>query len=321
MFLPIHYRSFRNPDPPALVRIWNESFAGRGAAFLQGTTPLEHHVLAKPYFDPAGLIVAVDENETPVGFIHAGFGPDATNQHLANEVGVICALAVQPTARGKGVGSELLQRAEAYLHDRGAKAIYFGAVQPRQPFYWGVYGGSEPVGVLASDTSADPFLRENHFEVAARQVVLQRTLDQPINAADARFVGIRRRTEVKITPRAGSKTWYDECVIGPLEMLQFQIHEQSTGNAVGEARVWDMDLFGWRWHQPAAGMIDLCVVEPRRRQGLGKYLVVQILKYLQEQFFTLVEVHAPATDTAALGLYHALGFSDVDEGRVYKLNK
>jgi ribosomal protein S18 acetylase RimI-like enzyme len=319
--LAIRYRAFRNPDPPALVRIWNESFAGRGAAFLQGTTPLEHHVLAKPYFDPAGLIVAVDENETPVGFIHAGFGPSEDRQKLAFNAGVICALAVRPSARGRGVGTELLHQAENYLHGKGAKSISFGGTEPRQPFYWGVYGGCEPLGVLASDACADPFLRKNGFEVALTQIVLQRSLDQPINVPDARFAGIRRRTEVKIAPRASTRTWYDECVIGPLEMLHFQVHEQASGNIVAEARVWDMDLFGWRWHQPAAGLIDLSVVESRRRQGLGKYIVLQVLKYLQEQFFTLVETHVPAMNSAALGLFHSVGFTDADEGRVYRLKE
>jgi ribosomal protein S18 acetylase RimI-like enzyme len=319
--LPIHYRTFRNPDPPALVQIWNQSFAGRGAAFLQGATPLEYHVLAKPYFDPAGLIMAVEDDGTAVGFVHAGFGPDASGQKLAYDPGVICALAVQPSARGHGVGSELLRQATVYLRGKGAKSIYFGGAGIRQPFYWGVYGGCEPAGVLNSEASADPFLRKNGFEVYASQVVFQRLLDQPLTIADARFAGIRRRTELKITPRASAKTWYDECVIGPLEMLHFQLYEQASASVVAEARVWDMDLFGWRWHQPAAGLIDLSVIEPRRRQGLGKYLVLQVVKYLQEQFFTLLETQVPRTHAAALALFRGLSFQEVDEGNVYRLRE
>src|SRR5947209_785586 len=71
----IEYRTFHNDDPPGLIEIWNEALVGRGAAQLRNSTAFERHALAKPYFDPAGLIVAVDGN-TRVGFAHAGFGPN-----------------------------------------------------------------------------------------------------------------------------------------------------------------------------------------------------------------------------------------------------
>ena len=66
----IHYRSFRNDDPPALVQIWNEAFTGRGAVKLAHSSPLEFHVFAKPYFDPEGLTVA----RADVGPVSGGKG-------------------------------------------------------------------------------------------------------------------------------------------------------------------------------------------------------------------------------------------------------
>ena len=71
----IDYRTFRNTDPPALVDLWNDSFTGRGAAYLRGTVLLEYFSFAKPYFDPQGLIIASADNHV-VGFVHAGFGPE-----------------------------------------------------------------------------------------------------------------------------------------------------------------------------------------------------------------------------------------------------
>jgi ribosomal protein S18 acetylase RimI-like enzyme len=318
--LPISYRTFRNPDPPALVRIWNEAFAGRGAAFLQGTTPLEHYVLAKPYFDPGGLIVA-ESDGIVVGFVHAGFGADAAVHRLVHETGVISTLAVEPGYRGRGIGKSLLRLAETYLRLKGASAIYFGGVRPHCPFYWGMYGGSEPSGVLTSDPSAEPFLRKCGYVPIEARLILQRQLDQPLGVADPRFSGLRRRLEVKISPRPSSRKWYEESAIGPLEMLYFQLVQTAGGELLGEARVWDMDLFGWRWHQPAAGIVDLTIAEGHRRQGLGKYLLVQVLRYLQDQFFTLAETQVNAGDAAALALCRGLGFNDVDEGRIYQLQQ
>ena len=53
----------------------NQSFTGRGAVQLRSSYPLERFAYSKPFFDPDGLIVAVD-GEQRVGFVHAGFGPN-----------------------------------------------------------------------------------------------------------------------------------------------------------------------------------------------------------------------------------------------------
>ena len=66
----IHYRCFRNDDPPGLVQIWNESFTGRGAVRMGHSSPFEYHVFAKPYFDPAGFILAFDD-QMLVGYAHS----------------------------------------------------------------------------------------------------------------------------------------------------------------------------------------------------------------------------------------------------------
>ncbi len=314
----IEYRHFRNADPPALVQVWNESMTTRGAAFLQGTSTLEYYLLAKGYFDPRALIIA-EERGKMAGFALSGFGPDTSGNALNCEAGVICTVVVRPKFRRQGIGRELLHRSEAYLRERGAKKILFGAMRPMNPYLLGIYGGSELPGILRSDTSADPFLRANQYEPWDTCVVLEQNLEGAISVADARFASIRKRFEVRILPRPVSERWYDECVIAPLEVLQFQLQEITMKMVVAQASIWDMDLFGWRWHQPAAGIIDVEVHPNARRQGLGKYLMVQILRYLQDQFFALVEVQAMQDNLAAINLYKSLGFQIIDEGRVFRL--
>src|SRR5579884_2359145 len=100
----VEYRTFRNTDPPGLLRVWNEALTGRGAAPLPSATALEEHVFAKPYFDPAGLVVAV-EGKRPVGFAHGGFGPSADGAALDRAAGVVAMVAVAPAHRRHGVGS------------------------------------------------------------------------------------------------------------------------------------------------------------------------------------------------------------------------
>lgn len=315
----IGYRPFRNFDSPALVAIWNQAVTGRGAAFLHSTAVLENYVLAKPYFDPEGLIVAEEDGEV-VGFSHGGFGPAAGGLRLTTDAGVICALVVARAHRRRGIGTELLHRAEAYLQNKGAQAVYFGAMRPLNPFYLGLYGGSELPGVLTSEVHAEPFLLARGYTVWDRCIVLNRALDSAPAVADARFPAIRHQYRLHALLRPASTRLYEEWVLSPLETLQFELKDKSSGVWVGRAITWEMDLFSWRWHQATAGIMDVEVHEGYRRQGLGKFLVAQILECLyREQFFARVEVQTMQRNLAALSLYEGLGFQRVDEGRVYRL--
>jgi ribosomal protein S18 acetylase RimI-like enzyme len=318
--LGLHYRPFRNTDPPALVQIWNESLAGRGAAFMQAVAPFELHILAKNYFDPRNLIVAENDG-IPVGFAHAGFGPDSTGQRLATEAGVICVVAVRPNYRRQGIGTALLHRVEALLRDGGAQTIYFGAMRPLNPFYLGVYGGSELPGVLVTDTLAEPFLLANHYTLWDQCVVFQRNLETHPGITDPRFASLKRQYKLQVLPRRIDRSWYEEALLTPFELLQFQLQDAKTRHPVARAMFWEMDLYSWRWHHSCAGIVEVEVEEGLRRQGLGKFLLSQMLIYLHEQFFTQVEVQTMVRNTAAVSLYQSLGFEKVDEGRVYQLRK
>ena len=91
----IEYRPFLNSDPPELIRIWQSRPDHRGMMQPMSVTLLEMFVLSKPYFDRQGLIIAVEEGR-PIGFAHAGFGPNRTNDALSHDIGVICMLVAQP---------------------------------------------------------------------------------------------------------------------------------------------------------------------------------------------------------------------------------
>jgi ribosomal protein S18 acetylase RimI-like enzyme len=300
-----------------LVEIWNEAFTGRGSVQLRHSSPLERYAFAKPYFDPAGLIVAL-EGDKRVGFAHAGFGPNPSETKLSHAVGVICRVGVRPSHRRRGIGSELLARSEAYLRECGARTLFAGAKRPLNPYYFGLYGGSDLPGFLASDQAAGPFFQRHGYQPEETSLILQRPLDQPLTVVDGRFAALRRRYEVRALPRLGAQSWWQECTLGPLEMLDFRLVETLTGHPVASAEVWEMEGFSWRWGLPAVGLVDVMVRETLRRQGLAKFLVVSILRYLQEQYFGLVEVQSSDQNQAALKLFQGLGFEQVDFGQVFR---
>ncbi len=307
----VNYRKFSNTDPPRLVQAWNDIFTGRGAVPLQSATYLDRFILAKPYFDPAGLILA-EEDGVCVGFAHAALA-------LGNSQptrGVTCLIGVRPAHRKHGIGTELLTRCEQYLRQRGAQVLYAGEQGCRCPFYQGLYGGSDAAGFLISDADAEPFLIRRGYKVERRILVLQRDLLKPLKVADPRFAGLRQRYELHIrSPH--NLGFAQECSLGSTEPLEFFLLEKQNGATAASTFAWEMEGFSYRWQRPAAGLVGFHVAENQRRKGLGKFLLVTLLKQLQEQYCEIVETHIDDNDAAPARFARELGFQQVDVGQVY----
>lgn len=316
----VHFRSFCNFDPPGLVQIWNEALTGRGSVQLRNSSPLERHAYAKLHFDPAGLIVAMHGDEY-VGFAHAGFGPNHNETALSYTAGVTCMIAVRPKYRRKGIGSALLERCEAYLRGKGARTLYAGPMKPLNPFYFGLYGGSELPGFLASDEAAGPFLEHHGYRPAETCFVFHKRLEQALNINDGRFASLRRRFHVRVVPRTGVGTWWHESTHGLIEPLEFRLEEIPSGRLAARAEAWEMEGFSWRWGLPSAGVESILVREDLRRQGLGKFLLMHVLRYLQEQYFGLAEVQNSERNQVGIKLLQTTGFEQVDFGRLYRKEK
>jgi ribosomal protein S18 acetylase RimI-like enzyme len=314
------YRSFRNDDAPGLTEIWNEAFTGRGAVILRNSSPLERHVFSKPYFDPEGLMLALDGSRR-IGFAHAGFGPNASETALSYATGVLCAIGVRPSFQRQGIGLELLSRIEAYAKRRGSRTIIAGPLRPLEPFYFGLYGGTGLPGYLASDPAASAFLEGHGYAPLDTCLVMHRQLDQPLGIADGRFPPIRRRYALKPCPRSGVGSWWQECVMATIEPVEFRLEDAHNGRLAARAEMWEMEGFSWRWGLPAVGLLDLKVDEGHRRQGLGKFLLTSILQYLQEQYFGLVEAQVMERNQAAVKLLQSVGFEQVDVGRSYRAER
>jgi ribosomal protein S18 acetylase RimI-like enzyme len=313
----MRYRHFRNADPPAVALLWNDALTRRGAVELRSHLPLDNAVFNKPYFDPHGFFVAEDDSGRLVGFGHAGFGPNADLTGLDHSVGVVCAIAVRAEVRRRKIGTELLSRCEAYLRERGATSLRAGPIRPQKPFYVGVYGGSNAAGFLRSDADAEPFFLAQGYRPDRRVHVFDRRLDTTLNIVDSRFAVLRRRYEAQALPQARLGSWWRECVLGPLEPSEFRLDDKSTGQTAARALFWEMTDYGWRWGAPAAGVIDVQVRNELRRQGVARFLLAQLLRHLQEQYFAVAEAHVPVEEDAAARLFRSLGFVPVDEGVSY----
>jgi ribosomal protein S18 acetylase RimI-like enzyme len=312
----IHYRTFLNPDPPLLAAVWNASVIGRRALPIQAATLLEYFTFAKPYFDPQGMIFALADGK-PAGVVHAGFGPNSADTALDTSVGMVCMLGVVPAYRRQGIGSQLLRRAEEYLRSRGAREIRFGSMAPQNPYLFGLYGGCNSPGVLASEAMAGLFLERRGYQVARSCGILQKAMDRLFVPNDPRFHAHVQRYDIVVAPfnRAG---WWRECVLGPIEAFEYRLQEKNKTQQLARAVLWDMGTFAPLWGESTVGMIELEVAPNLRRQGLARYLLTQILRHLRQHPIKQFETQADLANEAFVGLLRGLGFAQVETGHCYR---
>lgn len=278
---------------------------------------LEEQVLAKPYFENEGLIVAVDGGR-PVGFAHAAFGPTDNQAHLSRQLGVTCLILVDGRCSQQGIADELLARSEAYLRGHGAQVLYGGGIHPLDGFYLGLYGGSELPGVLDSDAAAQRLFREHGYRDVDRTLVLQRELAGFHAPIDRVQLQIRRQSVVErfLDPPAG--TWWEACTWGWLDRTRYELRWRGSSAVVARVTTWPMQPLAAGWGVNAAGLVQMEVEPAERRKGVGTFLVGEVLRQLQSQGVSLVEVQTMHHNQAALGFYKKLGFRQVDQAAVLR---
>ena len=278
---------------------------------------LEEYVFSKLYFDPAGLILALDDGQI-VGFAHAGFGSAPGKKDLSGDRGILSLIGVRPSHRRQGIGFGVAAPVRSipegsWGHDSPGRAPV-----PLNPFYFGLYGGSDSPGFLASDAAAEPFLKQHGYVPATTCLVFQRALQDPMAVVDVRFPSIRRRFELVAEPRSGVGTWWEECTRGPTEFLDIRLVEKGSERIAGRVLVWEMTSFSQRWQTGAVGVVDLEVRPDLRRQGLARFLIAALLRHLQDQLFAIVEVQMIEQNQAAIALFGDLHFQQIDVGRQYR---
>jgi ribosomal protein S18 acetylase RimI-like enzyme len=313
----IGYRSFRNSDPPYLAGIWRMRSGLRGYAQPMTAALLERMVFAKPYFDDAGLIIATEDDQ-PIGFGHAGFGPTDDESALDLEFGASIMVVVAPHAEENAIAAELIARCEAYLRGRGAKVLYGGGIKPLNSFYVGLYGGSELPGILNTDPQHQEFFRAAGYREIDRTVVLHRELAGYRPVFDRQQLLLRRRTAVEVTFDPPAQSWWESCTYDAISRMKYKLKLQEQNQVVAEATLVDMEAFSQSWGVRAAGLVDVEVLTSFRRQGMAACLLCEVLRQAAEQGVALVEVQTMQQNSAALALYKKLGFHQADSGAVFR---
>lgn len=313
----ISFRSFRNTDPPLFTAIWRHRAEQLGLTYPVSPDVFEQLVFAKQYFDYAGLIFAF-EDEQPIGFAHAGFGPNDKPYGIATEMGTTCLMMLKPACSEAEVSAGLLERSEQYLRDRGSKILYGGGMSPLNPFYLGLYGGSELPGVLDSDTIMRAVLESNRYREIERTRIMQVDLSRFESVIDRAQMQIRRQMVVESQIDAPTRTWWEACTLGEFELTRFEMVPKGGGPVVASVLFRSMEPTGMHITGRTAGLIHFEVDPAYRRRGYAVFLLSEAFRQFQRQGIVTVEAQTPETNVPAVNMYQKMKFQQIGGGGIFR---
>ena len=314
----VDVRAYRNNDLPELIRLWNESGLGRGAARPDPIDVFENATVNRSYFDPRGCLIAVRGGQV-LGFGLAGLAIGLDRSGLDPKRGVICFVLVAPAERRRGIGRMLVRQLEQYLLSHGVETIDAGPHRGADPFGFGLYGGCRPSGFLRSDPAADPFIQAVGYNPIATYEIKQRDLAQARDPTSARLMTIRRETELVADERPDNPTWWWYEQYGRSEAFRFHLRLRRNGAPIASVNVVRLDQYGPVWGAPAVGFVDLDVPPEFRGKGYGQTLLIEACRQLRQQYVTRVEISLPTNSPTGLRAAANAGFVFVDEGISYRL--
>jgi len=305
----VDFRSFHNADPPRLLQLWHSCALGRCAAEGFACDILEIFTFSQPFFDRKGMILAVDDGRV-VGCVHAGFGPNADETGLDRTQGTLAALMVHPGWRRRGIGRELVRRAEDYLRQSGAQNVEAGGGLDKNGFYVGIYGGLQPSGFAADSTPWSEFFQACGYQSGRETIVLSRDLRSSRDPVSARQIRNRRNMKLVISDRPSGHSWWWFVRFGQLDSLTIQLCSNTDEEIVATGQIVGLDVFIPKWGVRSVGVRDIFVPESRRRQGYAMTLLLEICKRFRQESVSLIQAHVDANDATSRGLFESVNFED-----------
>jgi ribosomal protein S18 acetylase RimI-like enzyme len=74
-----------------------------------------------------------------------------------------------------------------------------------------------------------------------------------------------------------------------------------------------------RFPDKMAFIYDTFVLEEQRGKGVGKYLILQAIKFLKSQGYTKVRCHIPPWNKISIGVYEKMGFKKIGYIRFFRI--
>lgn len=169
----MQYRTYKEAMLPRLVRLWKEEAVRIRYKAYDTPEEWKAELLDKPDFDPEGCILAFTDSGSLAGFAAAISQKEfLPGQNRDNTPGYIFLLVVKEEYEGRGVGSSLLERAEAFLKGQGKHEIRISHKCPVKMSWYIDREGHEhnKAPGIRTDSRGYVFFQRRGYELVQKEV-------------------------------------------------------------------------------------------------------------------------------------------------------
>ena len=312
--MPIAIRSYKNTDTHSICQVWNAHHAGLSVGPI---TPLhfELAVLAKPYFDPSSLLMAVDGDEVR-GFVHVSHRstPDLTD--VDEKRGVLSALCVVPHDEDAEVATVLLNAADALNAKTGISSCISRPMPPDCPFYLGLGAGDSISGITTPDQRTYGWLVDAGWVPRVATSGWELYLDSFQTPVDRLQIQIRRNAHVDRLLDEPMLPWRQACLLGHTEPTGFQLTLRAEGTVVQQLLVWSVGQELMTAPESVVWIWPIEVSEAPQSADQLVFLLSESLRQMAEDRVEVVRTYSDSAKTLVTSVLTRLGFRNAMNGVV-----
>lgn len=316
--MSLDIRTFRNTDASALCAVYASHYQ---AASLPGTLSplsLELCVLSKPFFSPAQLLVA-EQDEQVVGFLLIGFEPEIDLLAASSTHACISALCVTNVANEDEIAGRLLASAWQFANQIGVAQLRFSPPPPASPFMAGIAPGDGMIGAPDVDIRQNRWLQANNWEAGERVVCWEIDLGQFHPPMDRMQIQIRRMAHVDRLLDEPTMPWFIANMLGHAEQVGFQLTARETRTVAADVVLWTVGDELIPQSEMVARLWPLDPEGSSKNEDHYVFLLSEAFRQLREDRVDVVRTVSSHQDAVMAHLLQRVGFRPHLNGTVFSL--
>jgi hypothetical protein len=313
----ISVRTFLNSDPPEMARVLSAHFHAIGLDASVTGSQLDQAVFSRLLFDPAQLLVAVDDalGPAPVGFCHWTAMPKNPEASAIASGVSVAQLCIGEHPQRQAVSHALLQRAEQHWLAESVNVAVGGALQQ----HFGPYLGLPPVagliGIPDCDRETAAWFVESGFVPCERWELHVLELDQLRAPLDRELLQLRRQCTVQPIDLPLPTDRRRAIALASFDIEGFTLVEPKQPNRTHILEYWlDDPAFG---PTGTAGVLLGSLTHEGATDGRFRLLLAESLRLLANQRRSRVQTAIPLGSKWAPFLA-ALGFKASGLGVIFQ---